>query len=313
MSLFHAIFQPGLFSNPAVRSAAAVGALVAIVCAPAGVFAVMRGHSFAGHAFSDIAATGGSLAVLLSISPLFGFVAMSMAGGAAIEVMGGGRGGRSYSGERPGAGDVATGTVLGAGLGLTALLLYLTTTFQSTTGTAVTVLFGSLFTVSSSLLVPVAAFGAGAVALLAAVHRPLLLASVNPELAAIGARRLSPAARSRAIGTAYMTALALSVALSSLSIGAILSTALLVGPAAAALRLAKSPGRAVICAAVIGAFAVLAGIVLAYDSYTWPPSHTGWPVSFFVVSIVLVIYFLSGVWSSRQGRSLTALAKPTGA
>ena len=79
----------------------------------------------------------------------------------------------------------------------------------------------------------------------------------------------------------YTVALALSVALSALTIGAILSTALLIGPAAAALRLARSPGRAAAWAAGIGVAVTWAGIVLAYDSYTWPPAHRGWPVSFF--------------------------------
>ena len=30
--------------------------------------------------------------------------------------------------------------------------------------------------------------------------------------------------------------------------------------------------------------------MLAYDSYDWPPAGHGWPVSFFVVSIVFVVY-----------------------
>ena len=34
------------------------------------------------------------------------------------------------------------------------------------------------------------------------------------------------------------------------------------------------------------------GILLAYDSYDWPPPHHGWPVSFFVVALVLLAYLL---------------------
>jgi len=73
----------------------------------------------------------------------------------------------------------------------------------------------------------------------------------------------------------------------------VLSTALLIGPAAAALRLARSPGRAMAAAAAIGTVATWIGILLAYDSYHWPPSQHGWPVSFFVVALVLVAYLLS--------------------
>ncbi len=56
-----------------------------------------------------------------------------------------------------------------------------------------------------------------------------------------------------------------------LTIGAILSTALLVGPAATALRLSAKPGRAILTAAVIGLASMWLGILLAYDSYYWPP------------------------------------------
>jgi zinc/manganese transport system permease protein len=76
-------------------------------------------------------------------------------------------------------------------------------------------------------------------------------------------------------------------------IGAVLSTALLVGPAATALRLAKGPVRATITAACIGVASVWLGIVLAYDSFYWPPAGRGWPVSFFVVMLILAGYLLS--------------------
>jgi zinc/manganese transport system permease protein len=278
VSILHAIFQPGLFSNSSVQDAAVVGAVVALVCAPVGVFTVVRGQSFAGHAFADVTATGGSAAFLLGVSPLFGFVVMALAGAGATELLGA---------ERQRGRDLATGVVLGAGLGLSALLLYLTTTTQSTTGAAVTVLFGSIFAVSSSTLPMVIGFGATALFLVGLVYRPLLLSSINPDLASAQGPGL------RVVGLVYMVSLALSVALSALTIGAILSTALLIGPAAAALRIAKSPGRATACAAVIGVAATWAGIILAYDSYNWPPAQQGWPVSFFVVSLVLAAYLLA--------------------
>ena len=47
--------------------------------------------------------------------------------------------------------DLATGIVLGAGLGLAALLLELDVTHHSTTGAAVTVMFGSLFAIDPAI------------------------------------------------------------------------------------------------------------------------------------------------------------------
>jgi zinc/manganese transport system permease protein len=48
-----------------------------------------------------------------------------------------------------------------------------------------------------------------------------------------------------------------------------------------------------ITAAGIGVAAVWLGIVLAYDSFYWPPAGRGWPVSFFVVMLVVAGYLLS--------------------
>ena len=131
------------------------------------------------------------------------------------------------------------------------------------------------------------------------LYRPLLLVSVSPELAA--ARGLPV----RLIGALYLLAMALAVALSAVTIGAILSTALLVGPAATALRLTRRPGRAILAAGLVGIGAMWLGILLAYDSYYWPPLHHGWPVSFFVVTLVLVAYLASRLISARAGSRRT--------
>jgi zinc/manganese transport system permease protein len=97
----------------------------------------------------------------------------------------------------------------------------------------------------------------------------------------------------RATGALCLVAIALAVSLSALTIGAILSTALLVGPAAAAVRLTSKPGLAVLWSAVLGLAATWLGVLLAYDSYYWPPQHQGWPVSFFVVALVLLFYLVA--------------------
>ena len=74
-----------------------------------------------------------------------------------------------------------------------------------------------------------------------------------------------------------------------MTIGAILSTALLIGPAATALRLASRPAAAILIASLIGVAATWGGILLAYDSYYWTPGR-GWPVSFFVVTLIFLAY-----------------------
>jgi zinc/manganese transport system permease protein len=277
-----AIVAPGFFSSSSVQLALVVGALVAIVAGTVGVFTVIRGQSFAGEALGDVGASGGSSAYLAGIAPLWGFVAISVAAAGIMELIGI---------QRARGRDLATGIVLGAGFGLAALFLYLGTTSSSTTGATVTILFGSIFELDPSILPLVAVFGAVALATILVLYRPLLLVSISPELGA--ARRLPV----RVIGSLYLLAMALAVALSAVTIGAILSTALLVGPAATALALTRRPGRAIVCAALLGIGAMWLGILLAYDSYTWP--HPGWPVSFFVVTLVLIAYIASRTLSRR--------------
>jgi zinc/manganese transport system permease protein len=53
----------------------------------------------------------------------------------------------------------------------------------------------------------------------------------------------------------------------------------------------------VLAAALIGLTATWGGILLAYDSFYWTPGH-GWPVSFFVVTLIFLFYVLAG----RTGR-----------
>jgi zinc/manganese transport system permease protein len=97
------------------------------------------------------------------------------------------------------------------------------------------------------------------------------------------------------------------VALSAVIIGAVLSTALLIGPAATALRVAKGPVRAMLTAACIGVVATWLGIVLAYDSFYWPPAGRGWPVSFFVVTLIVGGYLLTYL---RRERPAVAAESP---
>ena len=280
-----AIFAPGFFDSAPVHTAAAIGAIVAVVSGAVGVFTVVRGQSFAGEALADIGTTGGSGAFLAGVGPLWGFVAIGVAAAGIMELIGI---------QRPRGRDLATGVVLGAGLGLAALLLHLQTLSHSVTGATVTILFGSIFTITSTTIPLVAAFGFVALGALVTLYRPLLLSSISPELAA--ARGIPV----RLVGGLYLLALALAVALAAMTIGTILSTALLVGPAATALRLTSSPGRAIVASALIGIAATWVGILLAYDSYYWPPAGHGWPVSFFVVTLIFAFYLLAGLPGRRR-------------
>jgi zinc/manganese transport system permease protein len=278
------LFEPGFFSSPQVHVALIVGGVVAVVSGVVGTFTVMRGQSFAGHSLADIGTAGGSAAFLVGVSPLYGFVAINLIAAGVMEMIGI---------RRPRGRDLATGIVLGAALGLAALFLYWDTTRSSTTGGTINVLFGSIFELPSSLVPVVVIFSVVATGIVLVSFRPLLLSSLSPDLAAT---RGVPV---RLVGIGYLVALALAVSLSAVTIGAILSTALLIGPAATALRLTKRAAMAMVIASALGVATVWLGILLAYDSYDWPPRHQGWPVSFFVVTLVFSFYLVVHVSVGR--------------
>jgi len=272
------IFAPGFFASEPVRTALVIGGGAAVVSAVVGVFTVIRGQSFAGHALADVSSAGGAGAFLFGVSPLLGFLGMAVLAAGAMEVVGVRR-----AQER----ELVTGIVLGAGLGLTALFLYLDVTTRSTTGAAISVMFGSMFAIPAGLIPWTLGVGAGALVVMGAIYRPLLLCSLDAGLAQV--RGIN----ARAVGVAHLLVLSLAVTLAAMTIGAILSTALLIGPAAAALRLARRPAVVIGLAVAIGLAATWGGIFLAYESFYWTPGH-GWPVSFFIVTIIFLAYLASG-------------------
>ncbi|MGF6506219.1 zinc/manganese transport system permease protein [Paraburkholderia sp. 32] len=285
--LITAVAAAGFFASEPVRTALVVGGGAALVSAVTGVFTVMRGQSFAGHALADVSSAGGAASFLLGINPLTGFLVMAAIAAGAMELV---------KVHRARERDLVTGVVMGAGLGFAALFLYLDVTSHSTTGAAVTVMFGSMFAISPSIILPALAVGAAALAIVAVLYRPLLLVSLDPELAAVRGVRV------RLTGLAYLLTLAMAVSLSAMTVGAILSTALLVGPPAIALRVTARPARALAVAALTGIGVTWLSVALAYASYYWTPGH-GWPVSFFVVTLIFVLYVAAGSVGRKPARA----------
>jgi zinc/manganese transport system permease protein len=286
----HLLFEPGFFSSAPVHTAVVIGAVTSVVSAAVGVLTVVRSQSFAGHALTEVATTGGSGSFFLGLNPLLGFIGGGVVGAGAMDLVGV---------QRVRSRDLATGIVLGSATGLAALFLYLDTTKSATTGATQQILFGSIFTVDRSTIPAVAIVSAATLVVMGVIHRPLLLSSVSPELAA--ARGVGQ----RLVGLLFMMALAVAVGLSSISIGSILSTALLIGPAATALRLSRSLRGAVVIACVLGILTTWLGILLAYDSDYWVSSSQGLPVSFFIVAVAFLLYLASGlpVVRRRVGRT----------
>jgi ABC-type Mn2+/Zn2+ transport system permease subunit len=113
--------------------------------------------------------------------------------------------------------------------------------------------------------------------------------------------------RGRDVATGVVLGAALGAAALFLYLGTLTSSttgaSFTIGPAATALRITKRPGRAMAAAALTGTAATWLGILLAYDSYYWTPGGRGWPVSFFVVAIVVLGYLLTHARLPGRGRA----------
>lgn len=283
IGLFHVLFATGFFQSSQVINALFVGTFVAAVSGMIGVFVVIRGQSFVGHALTDLGATGASGAFLVGMNIWYGFLSFGLLAGVGVESLG----------HRARNRDVATGIILSFAMGLGALFLYFDTLNTSNASVSMLVLFGSIFVMDPGITPIVVGVGLFTVILLCILYRPLMMCSVSPEVA--HARGIPV----RFVGIAFMMLLAAAVEDGALVLGALLSTALLIGPAATAVRLTSRTGAALGLSACIGVVATWLGILLSYDSYTWPPHGRGWPVSFFITVLILVFYLVSYLW--RRG------------
>jgi len=144
--------------------------IVAVVAGIVGFFLVLRGQTFAGHALSHVGFAGATGAVLVGLPPLWGLVVFTVGAGLGMGVLG----------ERLSGRDVAIGIILSLSMGLGLLFLH----FYTAYATQVTaLLFGNVLGVDSETLWTLLLLGAVSLAALAVIARPLLFASIQPELA----------------------------------------------------------------------------------------------------------------------------------
>ncbi|MDR3541040.1 MAG: metal ABC transporter permease [Desulfosporosinus sp.] len=277
INFLNLLFAPGFFQNTQVMNALLLGGVVAAISGVVGVFVVIRGQSFVGHAIADFGGAGAAVAILMGINTLWGFLGFGVLSAAGVELIG----------NRAREHDLATGIVLSVALGVESLFLYLDTHFTGQAGAPMMILFGSIFLIKPSTVSIVIALTAATTAIIITIYRPLLLCSIDPDLART---RGVPV---RIVSLLFILLLSFVVAEGSFIIGALLSTALLIGPAASATRITHKMGLAMLYSAVLGMSAMWIGIVLAYDSFLWPPVRRGWPVSFFVCALILLFYLLT--------------------
>jgi zinc/manganese transport system permease protein len=240
--------------------------IVALVAGMVGYFLVLRGQTFAGHALSHVGFAGATGAVLVGVPPIWGLVAFTLVAGMGMGALGQRLAGR----------DVAVGIVLTLALGLGLLFLH----FYTAYATQVTaLLFGNVLGVDRATLWTLLALGVVALAALAVIARPLLFATLQPELAEAKGVSL------RLVSLAFLAIVALTVAECVQIVGVLLVFTLMVGPAAVAGRLTTRLLTGVALSAGLALVEAWGGIALAY----W----TDWPASFWITALSGAFFFLS--------------------
>jgi zinc/manganese transport system permease protein len=235
-----------------MRTALLGGSIVALAASLVGYFVVIRDDTFAAHALAHIGFPGATAAVLIGAPVTLGLIVFCVA---AAVVMG-------LTGERASRRDTTTGTILAFATGLGILFASLAT--QSTT-TVTSILFGNLLAITPGQLALFATLMLAMAVALALTFRPLLLASVNPQVAQ--ARGIP----TRPLALLFLVLLALVVAMAVQVVGTLLLFGLIVTPAATALMLTARPSRVIALSAAIGLASVWLGLALS-AMFNLPPS-----------------------------------------
>ncbi|HEV2656850.1 MAG TPA: metal ABC transporter permease [Ktedonobacteraceae bacterium] len=279
-----------ILSYDFMRQALLAGTILSIVAGLVGYFVVLRHQAFAGESLSDVAFTGALAGAALGFNPLVSLLITTIVVALA---MGG-------FGERLRGRDVAIGTVLAWVLGLGVLFLSLFTAHASGTGTGfsgITVLFGNILGISTDQLRSIALISGIAVIALIIIVRPLLFASLDPDVAAA---RGVPV---RALGLFFMVLLAVTVTEATLAVGALLVFALLLLPAAIAHHITTRPYAALVLAAGLAVAFTWLGIAIGF--------YTGYPSSVCISLLAFASYAIV-VGSSLISRGYLALFKASG-
>lgn len=247
-----------MFTHEFVRNAYMAGTFVALACGTIGWFVVLRGQVFAGDALSHVAFVGAIGAAVLGFDERVGLFVLTLALAAAMGALG----------PRAQADDVAIGTAFAWILGIGVLLLaILATSAGGGSGiTTANTLFGSIYSLSTGGSLLAAGIALLVTALLLVAARPLLLSTLEPELAVL---RGVPV---RLLGLGFLGLLAVVTAESTEAVGALLLLGLIAAPAGAARTLTARPYAGLALSGALATGAMWGGLALSYVIGPLPPS-----------------------------------------
>jgi zinc/manganese transport system permease protein len=250
-----------LLTQAFIQHALLAGVPIAAAAGLAGYLLVLRSQVFSGDALSHVAFTGALGALAFGIDPLIGLFVSTVLVGALLSLLG----------ERGRVGDVAIGVTFAwiLGLGVLALSVFSSGAHASANGAAgARVLFGSIFGLDLRHAGLDGAIAVVIVLVLIFLGRPLLLASVDPAVAA--ARGLPVTA----ISMMFVAAVGATAGVATQAVGALLILGLLAAPAGAAQRLTTNPYLGMVLSVGIAVASVTLGILASDVFAKFPPSFS---------------------------------------
>ncbi len=248
------------------------GTIVAVVGAVIGWFMVLRRQTFAGHTLSVVAFPGASAAILVGISAAWGYFGFCIIAAVVIAAIPRTRA-HSISEE-----SAVIGTIQAFALACGFLFV---TLYRGLLQGASALLFGTFLGITDGQVTTLVVVGVGVLAVIAVIGRPLLFASIDPDVAA------AKGVPVRALSFVFLIVLGIATAEASQITGALLVFALLVVPAATARTLTARVVPGLLLSVAIGLTVTWLGLALAY--------FYDRPIGFYVTSVAFAAYLLAHV------------------
>lgn len=269
-----------LLALPYVQAALVAAAILGLLAGVLGPLIVSRNMAFAVHGTSELSFTGGAAALLLGADVGHGALAGAIVAALVLGLLS----------RRTSEHDSVIGAVLSFGLGVGVLLLWF---YPGRASNKFGLLVGQIVGVDFASIALLSICGIVVMLVLLAIYRPLLFASVDPDVA-----------RARGVPVGFLSMVfavlvGVATALGVQTVGALLVLALMITPAAAAARVTASPLRATVLAVIFAETAALGGFILSLAP--------GAPVSAFVTGISFLIYLACWLVGRVRGRVAPAV------
>lgn len=252
--------------------------LLGVVGGLISVFVMARDIPFAVHGISELSFAGAAFALLVGFDVVTGSIVGSILASLIIGI------GGAKASEK----NAIIGVLMPFGLGLAILFLAL---YDGRAASKFGLLTGQIVAITPSQILTLVISALVVLIILAIVWRPLMFASLDPEVARAKGVPVS------VLTIVFMLTLGLAVALSVQVVGVLLVLALLITPAAAASQVSASPVWVPVLSVIFAVTSSVGGILIALGSPVVP-------ISPFVTTISFLIYLVCRLIGQRRMKSL---------